>query len=180
MDHLPSPQLPQQHEARSGSDLNADTLPALMAKHVMEEENTLDLSSASRDSGTAPLTPSWSPSSVLGIMSLMRNKGRIADHCTTALAVWILAFSAIIPSLDRDLADPGIAIEAENHESCGHLRHDHTICIQFGKQDWTSDSSLWLQVFPPTAGEAAPAVLDVPPEFPQLIPTHSRAPPHST
>ena len=180
MDHLPSSQQPQLHEARSGSDLNADTLPALMAKHVMEEENTLDLSSASRDSGMAPLTPSWSPSSVLGIMSLMRNKGRIADHFATALAVWILAFSAIIPSLDRDLADPAIAIEAENHESCGHLRHDHTICIQFGKQDWTSDSSLWLQVFPPTAGEAAPAVFDVPPEFPRLIPTHSRAPPHTT
>ena len=128
----------------------------------------------------APLTPSWSPPSVLGIMSLMRNTGRVADHFTTALAVWVLAFSAIIPSLDRDLADPAIAIEAENHESCGHLPHDHTICIQFGKQDSTTDSSLRLQDFPPTAGEAAPAVFDVPPEFPRLIPTHSRAPPHTT
>ena len=128
----------------------------------------------------APLTPSWSPPSVLGMMSLMRKKGRIADYFTTALAVWILAFGVIIPSLDRDLADPAIAIEAENHESCGHIRHDHTICIQFGRQDWTTGSSLRLQVFPPTSGEAAPAVSDVPPEFLRLIPTHSRAPPHTT
>ena len=112
-------------------------------------------------------------------MSLMRKKGRIGDHFTSALAVWILAFSAIIPSLDRDLPD-SIAIEAENHESCGHLRHDHTICIQFGKQDSTTGSYLRSQVFPATAGEAAPAVSDVPAEFPHLIPTHSRAPPHTT
>jgi len=114
------------------------------------------------------------------MVSLMREKGRLADRFTTALAVWILAFSAIIPSLDRDLADPSIAIEAENHESCGHIRHDHTICIQFGKQDWTTDSSLRLRAFPPTAREAGPAVSDVLPEFPRLIPTHSRAPPQIT
>ena len=87
---------------------------------------------------------------------------------------------AIIPALDRDLADSAIVIEAENHESCGHLRHDHTICIQFGRQDWTTDSSLRLQVFPPTAGEAVPAVSHAPLEFRRLIPTHSRAPPHTT
>ena len=104
----------------------------------------------------------------------------MGDRLVTLLAVWMVAVGAIIPLLDRDLAHPSIAIEAENHESCGHLRHDHTICIQFGKQDWTTDSSLRLQVIPPTAVEAAPAVSDVPPEFLRLIPTHSRAPPHAT
>ena len=111
---------------------------------------------------------------------MRRTRRRIGDRFITALAVWIVAVGAIIPSLDRDLADPAIAIEAENHESCGHIRHDHTICIQFGKQGWTTDSSLRLRALPPTAREAGPAVSDVLPEFPRLVPTHSRAPPHTT
>ena len=111
---------------------------------------------------------------------MLRTRGRIGDRLITVLAVWMVAVGAIIPSLDRDLADPATGIEDESHESCGRLRHDHTICIQFGKQDWTRSSSLRLQVFPPTVREAAPAVSDVPPEFLRLIPTHSRAPPHTT
>ncbi len=104
----------------------------------------------------------------------------MGDRFVTVLAVWMVAVSAVIPSLDRGLADSAIAIEAENHESCGHLRHDHTICIQFGKQNWTRSSSLRLQVLPPTVREDAQAISDVPPEFLRLIPTHSRAPPHTT
>ena len=111
---------------------------------------------------------------------MRRTRGGISDRFITVLAVWIVAVSAIIPSLDRDLTDPAIAIEAENHESCGHLRHDHTICIQFGRQGWTTGSSLRLQVLPPTAREPIPEVSNVLPEFPRLIPTHSRAPPLTT
>jgi hypothetical protein len=113
------------------------------------------------------------------MVSLMREKGRLADRFTTALAFWILAFSAIIPSLDRELVGSGVWIESEHDETCTP-RHDHTICIQFGKQSWTTDSSLRLRALPPTAREAGPAVYDVLPEFPRLIPTHSRAPPHTT
>ena len=109
----------------------------------------------------------------------MREKGRVADRFTTALAVWILAFSAIIPSLDRELVGSGVWIESEHDEACAP-HHDHTICIQFGKQGWTTDSSPRFRPFPPTASEAGPAVSDVLPEFPRLIPTHSRAPPHTT
>ncbi len=111
---------------------------------------------------------------------MRRTRGRIGDRFITAVAVWIVAVGAIIPSLDRDLADPAVAIEAENHESCGHIPHDHTICIQFGRQDWTSGSFLRLQVFPPTPEQATRPVSDVPLEFLHLIPTHSRAPPHTT
>ncbi len=132
---------------------------------------------ASRHPAGLPLTPlSFLPS----VLSMLRTRGRIGDRFVTLLAVWVLAVGAVIPSLDRDLADSAIAIEAENHESCGHLRHDHTICIQFGKQDWTRSSSLRLLVFPPTVRQADPAVSDVPPEFLRLIPIHSRAPPHTT
>ncbi len=129
----------------------------------------------------APLTPSWSPPRVLCMMNVlgrMRKKGR--DRFTTALAVWILAFGAIIPSLDRELVGSGVWIEAEHDEACARLRHDHTICIQFGKQDWTTDSSLRLQVFQPTAREAPPVVSDMPLKVARLIPTRSRAPPHTT
>ncbi len=111
---------------------------------------------------------------------MRRTRGRIGDRFITVLAVWIVAVGAIIPSLDRDLADPAIAIEAENHESCGHLRHDHTLCIQFGRQDWTTGSSVRLQAFPPTSGQATQAVSDVPAQFLRLSPTQSRAPPHTT
>ncbi len=105
--------------------------------------------------------------------------GRKGDRLITVLAVWIVAVGAIIPSLDRDLADSTIVIEREDHESCGHLRHDHTICILFGKQDWTKGSSLRLRVSPPTAGEAVLVVSDAPPDFRHLISTPSRAPPHT-
>ena len=114
------------------------------------------------------------------LLGMVRKKGRIGHRFIAAMAIWIVAFSAIIPSLDRELLGRDVAIESGRHEACAHPHHDHTICIQFGKQDWATGSSLRLRVFPPTAGEAAPAIPDVPPEFPHLIPTHSRAPPHTT
>ncbi len=115
---------------------------------------------------------------MVSLLGKMRKKGR--DRFTTALAIWILAFSAIIPTLDQELVSSGVWIESEHDEGCARPHHDHTICIQFGRQDWTTGSSLRLQVFPPTSGEANQAVSDVPPEFLRLIPTHSRAPPHTT
>ena len=111
---------------------------------------------------------------------MMSTGGRLEDRCIAALAVWIVALSAIIPSLDRELLGSDVTIESGQHEACAHPHHDHTICIQFGKQDWATGSSLWLQVFPPTAGQAASGVPDVPPEFLHRIPTHSRAPPHTS
>ena len=114
------------------------------------------------------------------LIGMMRKKGRIGDRFIAAVATWITAFSAIIPSLDRELLGRDVVIESGRHEACAHPHHDHTICIQFGKQDWTEGSTLRLQLFPPTSGEAAPAVSDVPPEFPHHISTHSRAPPHTT
>ena len=113
------------------------------------------------------------------LLGMGRKKGR-SDRFIAAMAIWIVAFSAIIPSLDRELLGRDVGIESGRHEACAHPHHDHTICIQFGKQDWATGSSLWLQVFPPTAGQAAPGVPDVPPEFPHRIPTHSRAPPHTS
>ena len=124
-----------------------------------------------------PLPPRSSLATVLG---MMRSKGRISDQFITALAVWIVAFSAIIPSLDRALLGSDVAIGSEHHEGCTHPRHDHTICIQFGKQGWTSGPSLPLQAFPPVAGEAVSVGHDVPAEFLRLVPTHSRAPPDTT
>ena len=115
---------------------------------------------------------------MVSLLGKMRKKGR--HRFTTALAIWILAFSAIIPSLDRELVGSGVWIEAEHDEGCARPHHDHTICIQFGKQGWTTDSSLRLRAFQPTAREASPSVSDVALEFPRLIPTHSRAPPHAT
>ena len=113
------------------------------------------------------------------LLGMGRKKGR-SDRFIAAMAIWIVAFSAIIPSLDRELLGRDVVIESGRHEACAHPHHDHTICIQFGKQDWATGSSLWLQVFPPTAGQAASGVPDVPPEFPHLIPTQSRAPPHTS
>jgi len=105
---------------------------------------------------------------------------RIGDHFIAALAIWIVAFSAIIPTLDRELLGSDVAIESGHHEACAHPHHDHTICIQFGRQDWSNGSSIPLQVFPPAAGEAVSVSHDVPVEFMRPIPTQSRAPPHTT
>ncbi len=111
---------------------------------------------------------------------MMRKKGRMADRFTTALAVWILAFSALIPTLDRELLASGVAIESEHDEGCAAPRHDHTICIQFGKQGWSNGISTPLALFPAELGGSLSARHDVPVEFLRLIPTHSRAPPHAT
>jgi hypothetical protein len=112
------------------------------------------------------------------MVSMVRENRRLVKRFATALAVWILAFSAIIPSLDRELVGSGVWIESEHDEGCAP-HHDHTICIQFGKQDWTTDSSLQLRVFQPAAREASRTVSNVLLEFLRLIPTHSRAPPHT-
>jgi len=111
----------------------------------------------------------------------MLRKGRhIADPFVAGLAVWIFAFSAIIPSLDRELLGSDVTIESGRHEACAHPHHDHTICIQFGKQGWSNGLSIPLQVFPPAPREAGSARHNVPVEFLRLILTHSRAPPHTT
>ena len=111
---------------------------------------------------------------------MMSTKGRIPDRFIAALAVWIVAAGAIIPSLDRELLGSDVTIELGRHEACAHPHHDHTFCIQFGKQRWSKGKSIPLQVFPPVSGEAVSARHDVPVDFLRRIPTHSRAPPHTT
>ena len=111
---------------------------------------------------------------------MMMREGRLADAFATGLAVWIFAFSAIIPSLDRELLGSDVTIESGHHEGCSHPRHDHTICIQFGKQGWSRGPSLPFGVAPPAAGESVSGRDDVPVELLRRIPTHSRAPPHAT
>ena len=111
---------------------------------------------------------------------MMSTGGRLEDRCIAALAVWIVALSAIIPSLDRELLGSDVTIESGQHEACAHPHHDHTICIQFGKHGWSNGPSLSLQVFPPAAGEAVSVGRDVPVEFMRRIPTRSRAPPRAT
>ncbi len=123
------------------------------------------------------LTPRRSTPSVLGMMG---KRGRIRDRFIAALAVWIVVLGVIIPSLDRELLGSELAIQPEHNEACAHPHHDHTICIQFGKQGWSNGSSTPLQVFPPAASGSVSARLDGPVEFLRHIPTHSRAPPHTT
>ena len=111
---------------------------------------------------------------------MMGTRGRIWDRFIAALAVWIVAVGAIIPSLDQDLLDSGSTIESGSHEECTRLHHDHTICIQFGKQRWSEGPSIPLQVFPPVASESISVRQDAPVEVLRRIPTRSRAPPHTT
>lgn len=111
----------------------------------------------------------------------MREKrAGISDLFGAALAVWIFAFSAIIPSLDRELLGSELAIESEHHDSCAHLHHDHTICVQFGKQPWSKGTSIPLEVFPPAPGESVSVRHEAPVEVLRRIPTRSRAPPDIT
>ncbi len=107
-------------------------------------------------------------------------RGRVGDRFVAALAVWIVAVGAIIPSLDRELLGSDVTIELGHHETCAHPHHDHTICIQFGKQGWSNAPSTPLQVFPPAPGEAVSVRHDSPVEVLRRIPTRSRAPPHTT
>ena len=132
---------------------------------------------AHRPRGMAPLTGYRARPSVQGMIG---TKARIGDRFIAGLAVWIVAVGAIIPSLDRELLGSDVTIESGHHETCAHPHHDHTICIQFGKQRWSSGSSMPVQVFPPAPGEAVSVGHDVPVEFLRRIPTRSRAPPHTT
>ncbi len=111
---------------------------------------------------------------------MLVTRGHIGDRFIAVLAFWIAALGAILPSLDRELLGSEVAIEAGHHEACSHPHHDHTICIQFGKQGWAGSSSIQLQVFPPAPGQSASMRHDLPVEFLRRIPTHSRAPPHTT
>ncbi len=111
---------------------------------------------------------------------MIGTKARIGDRFIAALAVWIVALSAIIPSLDQDLLGSDVVIESGRHEACARPHHDHTICIQFGKHGWSDGPSIPLQVFPPAASEAVSVGHNVPVEFLRRISTHSRAPPHAT
>ena len=105
---------------------------------------------------------------------------RFGDRLNSGLAVWIVALSAIIPALDRDLLASETVIASGSHEACAHPHHDHTICIQFGKQRWSAGSVIPLQVFPPAPGDAVSTIHDAPTEFLHRVSTRSRSPPHIT
>ena len=125
----------------------------------------------------AALTPRRSPPSVLGMMG---TRSRIRDRFITALAVWMVVLGVIIPSLDRELLGSEVVIEPEHNEACAHPHHDHTVCIQFGKQRWSKGSSIALRVFPPVAAELVRVDPDAPAEVLRRYPTRSRAPPPTT
>jgi hypothetical protein len=108
---------------------------------------------------------------------MLRMRGCKSDRFNAGLAVWIVALGAIIPSLDRELLGSETAIASGHHEACAHPHHDHTLCFQFGKQGWSTDSPIPLQAFPPTTGEAVSIIHDVPVEFRRIVRTKSRAPP---
>jgi hypothetical protein len=114
------------------------------------------------------------------LIGMMRKKGRIGDRFIAAVATWITAFSVIIPALDRELLGRDVVIESGRHEACAHPHHDHTICIQFGKQRWSKGSSIPLQVFPPVATVLVAVGHDGPVEVLRRHPTRSRAPPPTT
>lgn len=107
-------------------------------------------------------------------------RGRIRDRFIAALAVWIVVLGVIIPLLDREMLGSELAFAREHDATCSHPHHDHTICIQFGKQRWSKGSSIPLQVFPPVVGESVGVRHDAPVEALIRIPTRSRAPPHIT
>ena len=95
----------------------------------------------------------------------------------TGLAVWITALGAIIPSLDRELLESQTVIASGHHEACAHPHHNHTICMQFGKQGWSTDLSIPLLVFLPRPGETASIIHHIPVEYRHIVRTKSRAPP---
>lgn len=132
---------------------------------------------ASRDPENVQLTHYSGRPTVQGMMG---TRGRIADRFNAALAIWIVILGAIIPSLDREILSGEVVIGSGDHEACGRPHHDHTICVQFGRQDWSSSSWAPLRVVPPTVGESVGVRHDAPVEFLHRIPTHSRAPPDTT
>ena len=104
----------------------------------------------------------------------------MSDRFNAGLAVWIVAFSAIIPALDQELMASETVIASGDHEACAHPHHNHTLCLQFGKQRWSMGSAASLQVLPPAFGEVVSPIHDGPVEFRRRVPTHSRAPPPTT
>ena len=111
---------------------------------------------------------------------MLRMRRHLSDRFNAGLAVWIVALSAIIPSLDRELLGVETAIASGRHEACAHPHHDHSICIQFGKRGWSTDASIPLQVLPPAPGEALSIIHHLPVEFHRIVRTQSRAPPPTT
>ena len=111
---------------------------------------------------------------------MLRMRRRLSDRFNAGLAVWIVALSAIIPSLDRELLGPETAVASGEHEACVHPHHDHTLCIQFGKQGWSTDSSIPLHVLPSAPREALSTIHDLPVEIRRIVRTKSRAPPPTT
>ena len=101
----------------------------------------------------------------------------MSDRFNAGLAVWMVTLGAIIPSLDRELLGAETVIASGHHDACAHPHHDHTLCTQFGKQGWSTESSVPLQVFPPTQREAVSIIHDIPIEFRRIVRTKSRAPP---
>jgi len=110
---------------------------------------------------------------------MMSTRGRIGDPLIAALVVWVVALGVIIPTLDRDLLNSELSIASKHDEACTHLHHDHTFCVQFGKQRWSKGSSIPPQVFPVVASESVLLRHDSPVEVLRRIPTRSRAPPHT-
>ena len=104
-------------------------------------------------------------------------RGCKSERFNAGLAVWLVALGAIIPSLDPELLGSQTVIASGHHEACAHTHHDHTLCIQFGKQGWSTDSSIPLQVFPPRPDETVSIIHDIPVEFRRIVRTKFRAPP---
>jgi len=82
-----------------------------------------------------------------------------------------VALSAIIPALDQDLLASENVISSGDHEACEHPHHNHTLCLQFGKQRWSAGSSEPLQVSPPAPRETVSAIPGGPVECQRRVPT---------
>ena len=123
------------------------------------------------------MTPCWAEPNVVSMMWI---RGRMSDRFNAVLAVWIVALGPIILSLDRELLGSETVIASGQHEACANPHHDHTLCIQFGKQGWSTDSSIPLQVFPPAPGGGVSIIHEIPVEFRRIVRTQSRAPPPTT
>ena len=111
---------------------------------------------------------------------MMGKRECIRDIFSAALAVWIAAVGVITPSLDRDLLGSELSIASVHNETCAHPHHDHTFCIQFGKQRWSKGSSVPPQMLPPVTRESVSVRDDAPVEALRRIRNRSRAPPHTT
>ena len=110
-------------------------------------------------------------------MVMIRLRECLAKRLGTELAIWMLAVGVAIPLLDRDLLGSEIAIEAEHQAACSLPTHDHSICVQYGKQLWASKPADVERALPPPVVEAAAPTQDAAPRSRLARPTNPRAPP---